>query len=91
MRVISRQIIDAYIKKHAETAEPLLAWFFEAQSANWKKPQDIRDRYSSASFLPDNTVVFNIKGNKYRLTVKIAYNTGVVNILAIQTHAEYSR
>ena len=50
-------------------------WYNEASASKWKIPQDIKDRYSSASFLSDNLVIFNIKGNKYRLVVKIAYKT----------------
>jgi mRNA interferase HigB len=63
----------------------------EATSAQWRTPQDIVDRHRSADILPGNRVVFNIKGNQYRLVVKIHYNTGVVYIRFVGKHAEYNR
>jgi mRNA interferase HigB len=91
MNVISRKTIYAFIRKHADSKESLLSWYKEASHANWEKPQNIKDRYSSASFLRNNTVVFNIKGNKYRLVTKIAYNTKTVFIKWIGTHPEYDK
>jgi mRNA interferase HigB len=61
----------------------------EAEDARWQSPADIKARYRSADFLPGNRVVFNIKGNHYRLVVKIHYNTGVVYIRFVGTHEEY--
>ena len=58
----------------------LNAWWAEAKQAQWKTPQDILERYRSADILPDNRVVFNIKGNHYRLVVKIHYNSGKIYI-----------
>lgn len=57
----------------------------------WEGLQDIKDSYVAASFLPDNLVIFNVKGNRYRLEVQIAYRTGVVVIRWIGTHAEYTK
>ncbi|CAG9169947.1 hypothetical protein LMG23994_01743 [Cupriavidus pinatubonensis] len=54
-------------------------------------PQDIKDRYPTASFVGRNRVIFNIKGNDYRLIVAIAYRIGVVYIKFIGTHGEYDR
>ncbi len=61
------------------------------QGAQWRTPQDILDHYRSADILPGNRVVFNIKGNQYRLVVKIHYNTGIVYIRFVGTHAEYDK
>jgi mRNA interferase HigB len=57
----------------------------------WKTPQQIKIDYPSASFLADNRVVFNIKGNSYGLIVKINYDFGIVWIRFIGTHAEYDK
>jgi mRNA interferase HigB len=57
----------------------------------WKTPQDIKSDYPSASILGDNRVVFNIKGNHYRLVVKINYAFSLVWIRFIGTHAAYDR
>ncbi len=91
MHVISRKTIDAFIKQHADARDALLAWHHEAQQADWQTPHDIKQRYPKASFLADNTVIFNIKSNHYRLTVRIAYKVKTVYIERIETHAEYSK
>ncbi len=67
------------------------AWYAEASQAQWRGPQDVLTRDRSADILPGNRVVFNIKGNQYRLVVKIHYNTGVVYIRFVGTHGEYNR
>ena len=67
----------------------MLAWFGEVLSANWHQSADIKARYASASILKNKLVVFNIKGNHYRLIVAVAYKIGVVYIKFIGTHKEY--
>ena len=93
MNVISKREIDKFIKKHRDAKVALEAWYHEANAKTtiWKTSSDIKKRYSSASFLGKNYVIFNIKGNKYRLVTKIAYNTGIVFIKWIGTHAEYDK
>jgi len=61
----------------------------ETRIASWKTPQDIRQRYATASFLRGNRVVFNIKGNDYRLVVAVAYRFEAVYIKFVGTHAQY--
>ncbi len=94
MNIISLKLIQDFCRKHAEAKESLLSWYQEASSSDWNTPQDIRNRYSSASFTRlkrEKFVIFNIKGNKYRLVTKIAYNTKTVFIKWIGTHAEYNK
>ena len=91
MRVIARKTLKDFWDSHADAGQPLKAWFAEAKAANWKSFEDIKDTYRSADVLPGNRVVFNIKGNRYRLIVKIHYNRGIVFIRFIGTHAEYDR
>jgi len=69
----------------------MLAWILEAEEADWSGTADIKARFPSASFLSDNRVVFNIKGNRYRLEVKVSYEIKVVLVKWIGTHAEYSK
>ena len=61
----------------------------EMKEAQWRTPQDIKNRYQHASFLPDNVVVFNMHGNRYRLAARIAYQTQTVIIMQIGSHGEY--
>ncbi|MCG1018571.1 MULTISPECIES: type II toxin-antitoxin system HigB family toxin [Burkholderiaceae] len=69
----------------------LLAWHEEARSTIWTSTQDTKERYASVSFVGRNRVVFNIKGNAYRLIVAVAYRLGVVYIKFVGTHAEYDK
>jgi mRNA interferase HigB len=87
MRIISRQTLSIFWETHADSENALKAWFKEAEQAKWRSPQEIKERYSSADPLPRNRMVFNIKGNSYRLVVQIHYNTGIIYIRFIGTHA----
>ncbi len=91
MRIISRGTLRDFWTAHADAGQPLRAWFHEASAARWSTPAEIKQDYPSADILPDNRIVFNIKGNHYRLVVKIHYNTGIVFIRFIGTHAEYDK
>ncbi len=91
MRIVSRHTLVRFWEKHANVKEPLKAWFTEAEQAHWASPEEIKRQYPSADPIPGNRMVFNIKGNSYRLIVKIHYNTGNVYIRFIGTHAEYDR
>ena len=91
MRVISRKTLKDFYEKHAAAKAPLESWFHEAKTAAWKTPTDISARFPSAEFLPGNRVVFNIAGNHYRLIARIHYNTGIVFVRFVGTHAVYDR
>ena len=91
VRIISRKALQEFWIKHRDAEQALKAWYHEANHADWKKPGDIKNRYPTADVLPGNRVVFNIKGDQYRLVVKIHYNTGIIYIRFVGTHAEYDR
>lgn len=91
MRVLGTGKLNDFCLKHKVASGQAKAWLSEAKKAEWKTPQDIKNRYSSASFLHDNIVIFNIKGNHYRLVIKVAFGTQIVRILWLGTHAEYDR
>jgi mRNA interferase HigB len=91
MRVISRKKIEDFWRVYPDAEESLKSWYYEVIHAQWQKPEEIKRRYGSADILRGNRVVFNIKGNHYRLVVKIHYNTGIVYIRFIGTHSEYDR
>ncbi|MEX2044933.1 MAG: type II toxin-antitoxin system HigB family toxin [Opitutus sp.] len=91
MRVIARKTLKDFWERHADAEQALKAWFHEAKSARWKSFTDIKARYRSADTLPGNRVVFNVKGHSYRLVSAIHFNTGIVYIRFIGTHAEYDR
>jgi mRNA interferase HigB len=91
MRVIAKKTLRDFWTEHADSAQQLKSWYQEAEKAFWKSPNDINGSYPMASFLPDNRVVFNIKGNTYRLIVRINYDFGLIWIRFIGTHAEYDK
>lgn len=91
MRVIARKTLKTFWEKHPQSRKALLVWFHEAKNAQWRSFREIKDQYPSADVLAGNRVVFNIKGNSFRLVVKIHYNTGVVFIRFVGTHAAYDR
>lgn len=91
MKVIGKRVLSDFINSHVEVAPQVSAWIAEAEEAEWTTPSDIKARYVTASFLPDNRVVFNIKGNKYRLDTKIYYQRQTIIVKRIGTHVEYNR
>jgi mRNA interferase HigB len=91
MRLVGRAVLTAFAKQHADVRGPLNAWIVEVEEASWNGPADIKARYPSASLLSDNRVIFNIKGNTYRIETKVSYEITVVLVTRIGTHAEYSK
>ena len=91
MRVVAKKILREYWEIHPDCEQQLKSWYQEVIHAKWKNPNQIRQEYPSASVLNNNRVVFNIKGNTYRLIVKINYDYQMVWIRFIGTHAEYDK
>ena len=77
--------------KHPAMEQPLKSRYDEVAKAKWETPQDIRQQYASASFVANNRIVFNIKGNAHRIIVAVAYRFGAVYIKFIGTHRQYDR
>lgn len=91
MRVISRKTLREFWAKHADSEEQLKAWYQETEKASWKSINELKVDYPSASILKNNKIVFNIKGNNYRLIVKFNFDYQISWILFIGTHAEYDK
>ena len=91
MRIISQKTLKEFWDQHPDARQSLQAWYNDTKHALWKSPADIKDVYRNASFISNNRVVFNIKGNKYRLIVAIQYEYGIVYIRFVGTHREYGR
>lgn len=89
MRVIARRTLREFWERHSAAELPLRAWCKEVEAASWKSPTEVKARYASASFLTGNRVVFNIKGNRFRLIAAVRYDLGIVFIRFVGTHAEY--
>lgn len=91
MRVIALGRLRNFWGRHPQAETPLRSWYAEASRADWRSPADIKAAYRNASFLKNNRVVFNIKGNDYRLVIAVHYNRGMMYIRFIGTHREYDK
>ena len=91
VRIISNKKLVDYYNKHKETESQLKAWYHEAKKEKWNTPQDVKEKYGSASIIGNNRVVFNIKGNKFRLVTEINYEMKIIYIRFIGTHKEYNK
>jgi mRNA interferase HigB len=90
MRVIARNTLIDYWKRYQDAEQSLKAWFDEVRQANWQHPQDLKRQFRNASILSGKRVVFNIRGNTYRLIADIEYRIGIVFIVWFGTHDEYN-
>jgi len=91
MRIISRKLLREFWQRHPDAQQPLQSWYADVKHADWQTPADIKDVYRNASFVANNRVIFNIKGNKYRLIIVVQYHYGIVYIRFVGTHQEYDK
>jgi mRNA interferase HigB len=91
MNVVGTKRAIEFGRRYLDAKSQVDSWVHEAKAARWSSPLDIKRRYPHASILAGNRVVFNIRGNNYRLVADIDYDTQTVLIVFIGTHAEYSR
>jgi mRNA interferase HigB len=89
MRIISLRLLREFWQQHPDAEQPLKAWYADTVMANWRTPHQIKAQYRNASVLKNRRVVFNIKGNNYRLIVAIAFRLGAVYVKFIGTHPQY--
>lgn len=89
MKIVSVKILKDFWLQHPDSEQHLKAWVDEAKYAVWLQPTDIKAKYRNASVLKNRRIVFNIKGNHYRLIVAIAYKFGAVYVKFIGTYQQY--
>jgi mRNA interferase HigB len=90
-RIFSKSTLRAFWEKHADAEQYLKTWYDTAMNTEWKSPSDIKQMYANASILKDSIIVFNIKGNSYRLVAKINYEKQWIFIRFIGTHTDYDK
>ena len=73
MRIIAKKMLREFYESYEDAKEPLLSWYREVKKEDWDTPAKVKEKYRNASVLGGNRVIFNIKGNKYKLVVKINY------------------
>jgi mRNA interferase HigB len=91
LRVIAKKILREFWERHNDCEQQLKAWFQEVSKAEWENHNEIKAEYPSASIIGNDRTVFNIKGNSYRLIVKINFDYQMVWIRFIGTHSEYDK
>jgi mRNA interferase HigB len=91
MRIIAKSTLRVFWEEYPDAEEPLMAWYREVEKEAWATPEELKVKYRSARIVGDSRVVFNIKGNYYRLIVKINYAYSVIYIRFVGTHAEYDK
>ncbi len=93
MRIIAFRTIREFFEKpkYADSEIHLRAWYHEAKVADWKNSNELKQQFTNASIIGNGRVVFNIKGNDYRLVVAIDYEYQAIYIRFIGTHFEYDQ
>ena len=91
MRVIAISTLRRFWQQHPMAEMPLRAWYAEARRARWERPGEIKAVRRNVSIIANNRVVFNIKGNDYRLVVAVRYDKQIMFIRFVGTHAESNR
>ena len=97
MIIIGTELVEKYLTSHAghkgikAARSQYEAWFDIVSGAEWRNPEEVKASYPKASILKASRVVFNIKGNDYRLVARVQYQAGVLAIRFFGTHAEYDK
>jgi mRNA interferase HigB len=93
LRIIAVSTLREFWRRpgRSDAEPPLRAWVHIVKAADWSKPTDVKEMFRSADILPNDRIVFNIGGNKYRLVVAAHYRSKRVFIRFIGTHAEYDK
>ena len=91
MRVIAKRTLREYWEQHAETRLALEEWYLLAEKANWNSPSDITSQVPNSRYLGNGRFSFKIRGNNYRLIVKVIFEMQRVYIRFVGTHAEYDK
>jgi len=97
VRIIARKTLRDFADSlrggadHKAVKSALDSWFHEVQNSQWRNPADVTRRYATASIVGGDRIVFNIKGNAYRLVVAVDYQRHIVFIKWLGTHAQYDK
>ncbi|MEA5460601.1 type II toxin-antitoxin system HigB family toxin [Arcicella sp. LKC2W] len=86
MRIIAKSTIRDFWIQHPPSEFPLLDWYNTVKQVEWNTPNDVKQTYGNASIVANDRVVFNIKGNDYRLVTEIDYTFQIVFISELYTY-----
>jgi mRNA interferase HigB len=91
MVIIAKSALTRFSEKHLDTVVPLMEWFDIVSEADWSNVNDVKQTFNSADYVGNERMVFNIKGNRYRLVAAVIFSIRTVYIKFIGTHAEYDK
>ncbi len=89
MKLISIRVLEKFLVNNPDSEQHLRAWLEETKQADWKQPSDIKNQHRSVRLLKNRRVVFNIKGNDFKMVASVAYRFSAVYIKFIGTHNDY--
>ena len=91
MIIANKEILDAFVQKHAQSAAPLNSWVEKVKSAVWHNHTELKQTFPSADYVKNGRYVFNIGGNNYRVVAVVIFIGGVMIIRFVGTHKEYDK
>jgi len=91
MIIANKEILDAFVQKHAQSAGPLNSWVEKVKGATWHNHSELKKIFPSADYIKNGRYVFNVGGNNYRVVAVVIFIGGVMNIRFVGTHREYDR
>jgi mRNA interferase HigB len=91
MRIVARSRLREFWERQPDAEESLRSWCKVAEHARWRTPGDVKASFREADVLRNGRVVFNIREDRFRLVVKLHYNTGFAYVRFIGTHKEYDK
>lgn len=91
MRVIAKKTLVQYYTQHADAKTALEEWHEKAVKAEWENFAQVKQTFNSADYVGNNRIVFDIKGNQYRMVALVLFKIGMVYIRFIGTHSEYEQ
>ncbi len=90
-RIFAKSTLRRFWEKHPDSEQYLKTWYETTTNSNWKSPNDVKNSYAHASILKDGRIVFNIKGNNYRLVVKFRFDKQLGFVRFVGTHKDYDK
>ncbi|MCU0444784.1 MAG: type II toxin-antitoxin system HigB family toxin [Microscillaceae bacterium] len=91
MRIIAKSTLKKFWEINPQAENPLNLWYKIVEDAQWVSPNDVKQSFGNASMIGDNRIIFNIKGNDYRLITEINYKFKIVFVIWIGTHHDYNK
>jgi mRNA interferase HigB len=91
MVIIAKSALTRFTEKHRDTLVPLMEWYDTVSEADWANINEVKQTFNSADYVGNERIVFNIKGNRYRLVAAVIFSIRTVYIKFIGTHAEYDK